>query len=85
LNSVTEREGGSVRDHALIELGFAHGLIGRRIADLLSDQVDSLERRRLLVSALTARALLESSALAVYCEERVSSIVELGPLTDVDF
>jgi len=63
--------GGTTTDHVLLDLSYLVNALGRRLADLFFDLVDSLERRRLAVSALSARAVIETCAAIVYAEERI--------------
>jgi hypothetical protein len=72
-------EGADTRGHAALDAACAHALIGRRVADHLCDLLDALNRRRLLVAALTARAAIEACALAVYCDERTRALLAETP------
>ena len=57
---------------------------GRRVATLLNDTVDLVNRRRLLASMLTLRAALELAASVVYFERRIVERLTKGISTQAE-
>ncbi len=73
--SVLHAAGGTTAEHVLLDLSYFVNVAGRRLADLFADLVDAVERRRLSIAALAARAIVETSAAAVHAEDRIVRVI----------